>query len=84
MTPPGDDQVVTLRDIYLVGIDTRERVIALGERVEDLEALPDRVEKVSDRVAVLERGHSKIFGAAVAAATIAGTATTVIGWVIAK
>lgn len=88
MTPPGDDHVVTLRDIYLVGTDTREKVIALtGEVVglkEEQTEIKGEVEKVSDRVSILERGHSKIIGAAVGAATIAGTATTVIGWAITK
>jgi hypothetical protein len=88
MTPPGDDHVVTLRDIYLVGVDTREKVIAVQGQVANLQAeqgeTKEEVEKVADRVSVLERGHSKIIGAAVGAATIAGTATTVIGWAITK
>jgi hypothetical protein len=88
MTPPGDDHVVTLRDIYLVGVDTREKVIHLTGEVSGLKEeqteIKGEVEKVSDRVSVLERGHSKIIGAAVAAATVAGTAVTVVGWVVVK
>lgn len=88
MTPPDETHVVTLRDIYLVGVDTREKVIHLTGEVSNLQAdqteTKEEVEKVADRVSVLERGHSKIIGAAVGAATIAGTATTVIGWAITK
>ena len=88
MTPPGDDHVVTLRDIYLVGTDTREKVITLtGEVVglkEEQTEIKGEVGKVADRVSVLERGHSKIIGAATAAATVAATAVTIIGWGITK
>ena len=88
MTPPDETPVVTLRDIYLVGVDTREKVIHLTGEVSNLQQdqgeTKEEVEKVADRVSVLERGHSKIIGAAVGAATIAGTATTVIGWAITK
>jgi hypothetical protein len=88
MTSSGDDHVVTLRDIYLVGIDTRQKVITLTSDVGGLKEkqteIKEEVDKVSDRVSVLERGHSKIIGAAVAAATVAGTAVTIIGWVVTK
>lgn len=88
MTPVGDDQPVTLRDIYQVGTDTREKVINLTAEVGELRRLRDEdrrdLDEAVGRVGALERGHSRIIGAATAAATVAGTAVTIVGWVIVK
>lgn len=88
MMPPDDAHVVTLRDIYTVGVDTREKVIHLTGEVENLkkdqEDTATVVEKVAERVNTLEKGHSKIIGVASGAATIAATAVTIIGWAIQK
>lgn len=88
MTPPDDVHVVTLRDIYTVGVDTREKVIHLAGEVSNLkqdqqEAASD-LGKIVDRVSTLEKDHSKIRGVAAGAATLAATATTIVGWVITK
>lgn len=88
MTPVGDDQPVTLRDIYQVGVDTREKVINVQAEVGELRRLRDEDRKDLDeavtRIGVVERGHSKIIGAATAAATVAASAITIIGWVVTK
>lgn len=84
MAPSGNDRVVTLRNIYDVVMDTREKVITLTQRVDDLEKIPKKVDKVSDRTSVLERGHAKMLGIAVGAATVGGTAVSIMGWLIAK
>lgn len=88
MTPGAndhnDEEVVTLRDIYNVVMQTSVTVARMDERVKDLEKLPQDIEKVSDRVSLLERGHSRMIGIAFGGATVTATAVTIIGWTIGK
>ena len=88
MTSPDDAHVGTLRDIYTVGVDTREKVIRLSGDVanlkQDQQDTTAEVEKVADRVNTLEKGHSKVIGVATGAATLAATATTILGSAIQK
>lgn len=88
MTPGAndhdDDEVVTLRDIYNVVMQTSVTVARMDERVKDLEKLPRDIEKLSERVSLVERGHSKMIGIAFGGATVTATAVTIIGWTIGK
>lgn len=92
MSSLGEDQPVTLRDIYRVGVETREQVIDLNAQVGELRRLrgEDRedLDETMSRVSTVEQDHAKIsgkvMGAALASSAVASISITIIGWLIVK